>query len=98
MKTVRVILALIFATAISAGAVAQSKKGTETVTFKTDISCQNCVNKINKNIPFEKGVKDVEANIETKEVTVTYYAKKTDKAKLVKALEKIDVKAEEVKK
>ncbi len=98
MKTMRIILALIFLAGISFSSIAQDKKGTETVTFKTDISCQNCVNKINKNIPFEKGVKDVKADVETKEVTVTYDTKKTDKDKLVAAFEKISVKAEEVKK
>lgn len=98
MKTMRIILALIFVASISFSAIAQEKKGTETVTFKTDISCQNCVNKINKNIPFEKGVKDVQANVETKEVIVTYDTKKTSKDKLVKAFDKISVKAEEVKK
>lgn len=95
MKTTKIISAIILFIAISFSAAAQNKKGADTVTFKTDIHCQNCVNKINKNIPFEKGVKDVQANVETKEVTVTYDTKKTDKDKLVKAFEKINVKAEE---
>ncbi|MDR0660916.1 MAG: heavy-metal-associated domain-containing protein [Prevotellaceae bacterium] len=98
MKTIKFISALILLIGISFSAIAQNKKGIETVTFKTDISCQNCVNKINKNIPFEKGVKDVQANVETKEVTVTFDTKKTDKDKLVKAFEKISVKAEEAEK
>ncbi len=98
MKTVRFILALMLFAGIGFTASAQSKNGAETVTFKTDITCHNCVNKINKNIPFEKGVKDVKADLDTKEVTVTYDVKKTDKDKLVKAFEKIAVKAEEVEK
>lgn len=96
MKALRVILAVLLLAGFSLNAEAQEKKRNETVTFKTDISCQNCVNKINKNIPFEKGVKDVQANVETKEVTVTYDTKKTDKDKLIKAFEKISVTAEEV--
>lgn len=96
MKTARIILALMLFVGLGFNASSQDKKGTETVVFKATIDCQNCVNKINKNIPFEKGVKDVKANLETKEVTVTYDTKKTDKEKLAKAFEKIDIKTEEV--
>lgn len=96
MKTARFILALILFAGVGFTIPAQAQKGTEKVTFKTDIHCENCVSKVNKNIPFEKGVKDVQANLETKEVTVTYDAKKTSKEKLIAAFEKISVKAEEV--
>ena len=34
--------------------------------------CQNCENKIKKNMRFEDGVKKVETNIEKQEVTITY--------------------------
>ena len=34
-------------------------KKTETVTFKVSMHCRNCVNKIQENIAFEKGVKDL---------------------------------------
>ncbi|MEZ4996559.1 MAG: heavy metal-associated domain-containing protein [Bacteroidales bacterium] len=36
------------------------------------MDCESCVNTIMKNIPFEKGVKDVKCDLTTKEVTVQY--------------------------
>ena len=39
--------------------------------------CQNCENKIKKNMRFEDGVKKVETSIERQEVTITYDPKKT---------------------
>ena len=71
-----------------------SKKNTETVTFKTTIHCQNCVKKVNDNLSFEKGVKDLKITLEDKQVTVTYDPSKTDESTLAKAIEKLGYKAE----
>lgn len=69
-------------------------KKTETVTFKTTIHCKNCVKKVNDNISFEKGVKDLKISLEEKLVTVTYDPSKTDEATLAKAIEKLGYKVE----
>ena len=69
-------------------------KKTATVTFKTTIHCKNCVKKVNDNISFEKGVKDLQVSLEDKLVTVTYDPSKTDEATLAKAIEKLGYKAE----
>ena len=66
-----------------------SQKKTETVTFKTSIHCQNCVRKINENISFEKGVKDLKVSLDDKQVTISYDPSKTDEATLAKAIEKL---------
>ena len=50
---------------------------------------QGCIDKIMKNIAFEKGVKDLVCDLDTKTVTVTYDANKTDVPTLLKAFEKI---------
>ena len=71
-----------------------SGKKTATVTFKTTIHCKNCVKKVNDNISFEKGVKDLKVSLENKLVTVTYDPSKTDEATLAKAIEKLGYKAE----
>jgi len=65
------------------------KKKVQTVSFKTSIHCKNCVKKINDNIPFEKGVKDLKISLDEKLVTITYDPSKTDEEKLAKALEKL---------
>ena len=59
--------------------------------------CHNCEQKIKKNIPYEKGVKDLTTNLEKQLVTVKYQADKTDKTKLKKAIEKLGFTCEEIK-
>ena len=61
----------------------------QTVVLAVDIHCQGCCDKIMKNIAFEKGVKDLVCDLDTKTVTVTYDASKTDIPTLLKAFEKI---------
>jgi len=67
-----------------------TKKGVEEVCFNVSMSCHNCQNKIEKNIPWEKGVKDLKVNLEEKTVTIKYDAKKTTVEKLKTALEGLD--------
>ena len=47
------------------------KKDT-TVIFKTDIHCPKCKAKVEKNIPFEKGVKDLKVNLKDSTVLLTF--------------------------
>jgi len=50
-----------------------------------------------KNIPFEKGVKDVKCDLPTKVVTISYNPEKTKPETLKRALEKLGYTAREVK-
>ena len=59
------------------------------VTTNPPMSCQNCENKIKKNLRFEKGIKDIETNIPEQRVTIEYDADKTDVSKIEAAFEKI---------
>ena len=65
------------------------KAATKTVTFNVSMHCKNCVKKINDNVAFEKGVKDLSVSLDQKTVTVTYDPARTDVAKLKAALEKL---------
>jgi copper chaperone CopZ len=49
---------------------------------------------VTNTIPYEKGVKDVQVDVPTKTVTVTYDPAKTNNETLVKAFSKIKIKAE----
>lgn len=69
----------------------------KTVTYKVSIDCNGCANKIKKHIPFEKGVKDLTVDMDTKQVTVIFDDKKTDVKQVQKALEKLDFKVSVVK-
>ena len=48
------------------------------VTTTPPMSCQNCENKIKKNLRFEKGVKKIETNIPNQRVTIEFDADKTN--------------------
>ena len=72
------------------------KKKTETVVFKTNMHCKNCVKKINENIAYEKGVKDLKVSLEDNTVTITYDPAKTNPENLEKALRKLGYEAEAV--
>lgn len=88
------ILILMLALTLGVGAsFAQEKtqKKSETVTFQTDLDCENCAKKILNVIPFKKGVKDCVVDVATKTVEVTFDPRKTDAAKLEAELKKIDV-------
>lgn len=51
--------------------------------------CENCENKIKKNLRFENGVKKIETSIKEQTVTVTYDATKTDVKKIQTAMKEI---------
>lgn len=68
------------------------------VTFLTSIHCKKCENKIEENLSFEKGVKDLKINLEEKTVHVRYDSTKTDVETLRKAIQKLGYTAEVQKK
>ena len=82
------ILSIILAAVVSLSMWAGAKK--QTVVLDVDIHCQGCITKIEKNIAFEKGVKDLVCNLEEKTVTVTFDPSKTDIPTLLAAFEKIN--------
>jgi copper chaperone CopZ len=86
---------LLLFTAGTLSAQEKNRKELATVKFETSIDCENCVNTIMKNLPFEKGVRDVKCDLETKEVTVQYQKEKTDSGKLKRAIEKLGYTATE---
>jgi Cu2+-exporting ATPase len=67
----------------------KSKK--ETTTFLIEnMSCENCIRKIERNIAFEKGVTDLICDLPTRTVRVTYRTDQTNEQKLIAAFAKID--------
>ena len=64
------------------------------VVFATSIHCANCGRKVQENIAFEKGVKDLKVDVPGKTVTVVFNESKTDTLKLKKALNKLGYQAE----
>lgn len=72
-------------------------KDIKTAVFNTapEMHCNNCENRIKEGLKFEKGVKDIKTDLETKTVTIEYDADKTNVENLVAAFAKIDYKATE---
>ena len=72
---------------------AEAKPNKQQVVLYVHLHCQDCCDKILKNIPFDKelknGVKDLVFDLEAQTVTVTYDANKTDVPTLQKAFAKI---------
>lgn len=73
----------------------KKKSNKETVVFLIkNMHCQNCVEKVEKNIAFEKGVTNLTCDLSTLTVEVTYRTDKTTEDQLVRAFDKIGMKAQ----
>ena len=74
------------------------KKKTEEVIFLVSMHCDNCKKKIEKNISWEKGVKDLRIDLENKKVTILYNPAENNKEQLKTAIEKLSFTCEIVEK
>lgn len=97
MKTFKIIV-LIAVVLTSALTVSAKKKGETTVVFNVTLHCGSCKAKVEKNIPYEKGVKKLVADLEAQTVTITYKDGKTTEENLKKALEKLEIPVKGIKK
>ena len=90
MKTKMIMMAMAICCTIACGA-----KDIKTVVLKTspEMHCANCENRIKSNIRFEKGIKEIETNLENKTVTIKYDADKTTVDNIITGFAKIDYKA-----
>lgn len=81
---------ILFAVALMVSTV-MSAKDIHVLVVKPNpgMTCQNCENKIKKNIRFAKGVKSIETDLKAQTVTVQYDAEKGSKENITKAFKKI---------
>ena len=97
-RNIFIIATLLFLfSSVSLWGQAKNKKELVTVRFETSIDCQNCATTILKNVPFEKGVKDVKCDLTTKEVTIQYQKDKNNPEQLKRSIEKLGYTAKEIK-
>lgn len=59
------------------------------VVFSVHLHCESCVKKVQENIAFERGVKDLHVCLEDQTVAIKYDAAKTSEAVLKAAIEKL---------
>lgn len=90
----KIVLVMALLLGFSFAAMAAEKKNEKTITFTVDMDCQSCVKKIEGNIAYEKGVKDLKVSLDNKECKVTYREDKTTPEKLIGAFKKLGYKAE----
>ena len=76
-------------------ALAQNKNNKkETVKFYVEnMECKNCQAKVEKNIAFEKGVSDIQCDLSTRTVIITYHTEKTNVKELQKGFKKMKMDA-----
>lgn len=96
MKAIKFIITAMLSLTMVGGVQAQDKKKDAEVTFSVNMNCEHCKKKIMSNIPHEKGVTDMKADLPKNEVWIKYNPGKTDKEKLQKAIEKLGYTATEV--
>ena len=94
MKTLKTILTIIMFGVFSRKIVAAQDT---TIVIKTSAQCESCKKRIENNMAFEKGVKKVTLDVDTKNLTLVYDKKKTSPEKLKTAVTKIGYDADEMK-
>ena len=62
MKTMKILFTLVVFVMMGLTVSAQAKKDT-TVIFKVGIQCPSCKAKLDKDMPFEKGIKEYKLNM-----------------------------------
>ena len=74
----------------------EKSKNTEEIKIQTSAVCGMCKERIEHDLAFEKGIKSVSLDNETKVVTVAYSPKKTNPDEIRKAISKIGYDADDV--
>ena len=94
MKTVNFILALVIVLMTTASVYAdkkEAKQKAKTVVYKATLHCESCKARLEKNIPYEKGVKDLKVDMKAQTVTVTFREDQNTQETIQKAIEKLKI-------
>lgn len=91
MKALRLFLVVTMTLGIGLTVKAE-KKELKTVLYQVELHCATCQAKVEKNIPYEKGVKSLEVNLEAKTVKVSFREDKNTIEGIQKAIEKLGFK------
>jgi len=98
MKNHITTLFLIVALLSGQSVFAQSEKGSkyDTITIQTSAVCQQCKDRLEHDMAFEKGVKAVNLDLDTKVLTVVVKKSKNTRENLKKAVTKIGYDADDL--
>ena len=93
MKVVRLVLIMVVVLSAAMSVNAQ-KKNEKTVIFNANLHCESCKAKVEKNIPYEKGVKDLKVDMKTQTITVTFRERQKYHRKLAESHREIEHRSE----
>lgn len=96
LNSLKLIVTAVIISCLATEVNAQEQKKEETIIIKTSAVCGMCKERIENEMSFEKGVKDVSLNVKTKMLTITYKTSKTNPEKLKTAVTKIGYDADEL--
>ena len=96
MKIKVIITALLLSLAALQMNAQDNKVKIDTVSIQTSAKCNDCKERLEHDMAFEKGVKAVELDSETKILTIVYKNNKTTEEKLKIAITKIGYDADEM--
>ena len=88
------VIGIVIALFTVANVHAQKAEKWQKVTIQTNGTCQSCKDKIENGLAYDKGVKDVNYELATAKVTVTYNAEKTSVQNLKDAIVKLGFKVD----
>jgi len=94
MKKLSSILTIILVSFLSLNGIAQ--KSVKMLEIKTSAQCEDCKERIEKAMAYEKGVKSSNLDVETKILTVKYNANKTNLDLIKKAVANVGYDADDV--
>ena len=90
MKTrIFALCAMLLMSLCSISAKVADKPKKEVITYLVSMTCKSCQQRIEKNIPYEKGVTDLKVDLAKKLVTIEYRTDKTCPDKLKAAFKKM---------
>ncbi|PKP51921.1 MAG: MerP protein [Bacteroidetes bacterium HGW-Bacteroidetes-1] len=95
-KVIRLIFILLLAFGGKEILAQEAAGKTEKVEIQTSAICGMCKDRLEKNMAFEKGVKSVSLDEETKIITIEFRTRKNDKEKLKKAITKVGYDADDL--
>lgn len=88
-KIIALVMTALMVFSISSVAGPRKKVELKEVTFNVHLHCASCVKKVQENIAFEKGVKDLHVCLEDQIVYIKYDPAKTSEETLKVAIEKL---------
>ena len=98
MRLVKIIIAAVvfFLATNAVSAQDNNRRNEDQVVFAVNMDCHSCEQKVIRNIPHERGVRNLTTDLDKQLVTINYLTNRTDKDRLKKSIEKLGFTCQEV--